>query len=508
MIEIVIGRIIVIIITVGLVSFVAARAWHHLPARMFVLFAVPLVLISSTNILQEFGNATSLGLLIRQINIVLTGAAVAAMHLLVAALFVPEWWQGRRPIIWITLPYVVALVALTLDLLFGAGIFLTTIRAGALQGGELAARLTPIGYVLLTLFVAGSALPIIVLVTAFIRKAHNRRLIGVLVGIFCAALIVSSVPGVLRLPAAWNGTILAALLIIGPAYVVLSSDLLIPVRLASDLALRSMRDAVVVEGHDGQVLFANPAAIALGVTEGRSLRLTMLSIGIEPEVLQAIALAGNQGQVSEHNLMLADRQLEVLVAPIRARNGNNHATLIIGRDVTEAAQYTAQIEQERAQLDLAVQQLSARERERDQLTATIQSLALPLIPIAEGVLVLPVVGNFDQLLQGELAEVLLRGIVREHARLVLIDITGLHLLDTTGANILLEAVKAASLLGARCVLAGVRPEIAQALVSLGVSFGTLQTAATLQQALQEELNSTAHKNIAGRPIAKNLPSIH
>jgi len=489
MIEIVIGRIVVIIITVILASFVAARAWHHLPARMFVLFAIPLVLISALNILQEFGETTSLGLIIRQINIVLIGLAVTTLHLLIAALFLPEWWRGRRPIIWITLPYIVAVIALTLDILLRAGILLTTIVTGALQGGALAARLTPAGYGLLTLFLIGSSLPIIVLVVAFIRTPQHRRLIGVLVGTIFISLLFSAVPGLVGLPASWNGVLLSALLITGPAYVVLRSDLLIPIRLASDLALHSIQDAVVVVGQDGQVLFTNPSATALGMVEGSSLRVIIQSIGIDTAVLEALTLAAKHGQRSEHALVIAGRQLELMVAPILARGGSSQGMLLLGRDVTEAAQRTDQIEQERTRLDAVVNELTARERERDQLTATIQSLALPLIPVLEGVLILPLVGDFDQLRHGELAEVLLQGIQREHARLVLIDITGLHLLDTAGAKALLDAVNAARLLGARCVLAGVRPEIAQTLVSLGVTLGDLRTTATLQQALQDELTS-------------------
>ncbi len=110
-----------------------------------------------------------------------------------------------------------------------------------------------------------------------------------------------------------------------------------------------------------------------------------------------------------------------------------------------------------------------------------------MIPVLEGVLVLPLVGEFDTVRAGEFTATLLQGIERERARLVLIDITGVPLLDTVSAQGLLTGVRAAALLGARCVLVGVRPEIAQALVALGTSLDGLATAANLQQALWSEL---------------------
>lgn len=78
---------------------------------------------------------------------------------------------------------------------------------------------------------------------------------------------------------------------------------------------------------------------------------------------------------------------------------------------------------------------------------------------------------------------LLEGIERRHAHTVLIDLTGLPLLDMAGAQGLLSGISAAALLGARCVLVGVRPEVAQALVALGLSLHELITAATLEQAV-------------------------
>jgi anti-anti-sigma regulatory factor len=190
-------------------------------------------------------------------------------------------------------------------------------------------------------------------------------------------------------------------------------------------------------------------------------------------------------------VMLGERQIECLVAPVADAHGRLLGTLLLGRDVTEVEQHTALIEQERARLAETVRQLEAEQVERAQLAATVQELSLPLIPVLDGVLVLPLIGAFDDARIDEFTGVLLDGIERAHARLVLIDITGVPLLDTSGAAGLLRGVRAAALLGARCVLVGVRPEIAQALVSLGVPLDELVTAATLQQAVHNEIRSAS-----------------
>jgi rsbT co-antagonist protein RsbR len=114
------------------------------------------------------------------------------------------------------------------------------------------------------------------------------------------------------------------------------------------------------------------------------------------------------------------------------------------------------------------------------------------------VLVLPLVGSFDTERQADFIPVLLASIQREHARHVLIDLTGLPAIDAEGAAALLQSVHAADLLGARCTLVGVRPQIAQALVELGLPLDGVDTSATLQQAVQREIR----RHAARRAVAQ------
>lgn len=115
----------------------------------------------------------------------------------------------------------------------------------------------------------------------------------------------------------------------------------------------------------------------------------------------------------------------------------------------------------------------------------MRALSLPVIPVIEGVLVMPLIGDLDAVRASEFTSVLLKAI--ERARIALIDVTGVPVLDTVGAAALMQATQAAALLGTRCILVGIRPEIAQTLVALGVPLGTMTTAATLQQGLRSVL---------------------
>jgi rsbT co-antagonist protein RsbR len=110
----------------------------------------------------------------------------------------------------------------------------------------------------------------------------------------------------------------------------------------------------------------------------------------------------------------------------------------------------------------------------------IQELSAPIIPIYEGVLVLPLIGTIDSQRAGMIITTLLDSITRQNARIVLLDITGVPLVDTQVAHHLLQAAHAVRLLGAVLVLVGIRPEIAQTIVHLGVNLSDIVTRANLQ----------------------------
>lgn len=117
----------------------------------------------------------------------------------------------------------------------------------------------------------------------------------------------------------------------------------------------------------------------------------------------------------------------------------------------------------------------------------IRALSTPVIPIWDQVLVLPVIGVLDAARARQLMEHLLEQIVARQARFVIVDVTGVAHVDTQVANHLLTATRAARLVGARSILVGIRPQVGQTLVRLGVSFGELETELDLRSGLERAL---------------------
>ena len=125
-----------------------------------------------------------------------------------------------------------------------------------------------------------------------------------------------------------------------------------------------------------------------------------------------------------------------------------------------------------------------REKVVRQQQQVIIELSTPVIQVWQGILTLPIVGAIDSPRAAKITEDLLERIVAAQARVVIMDITGVPLVDTGVANRLLKTVRAASLLGAHCLLVGIRPEIAQTVVHLGVDLSGIETCADLQSGLE------------------------
>jgi rsbT co-antagonist protein RsbR len=123
---------------------------------------------------------------------------------------------------------------------------------------------------------------------------------------------------------------------------------------------------------------------------------------------------------------------------------------------------------------------STREATIRAQSAALQELSAPIIPIYGGVLVLPLIGSIDTQRAAAIMETLLEGVAARNARVVLLDITGVPVVDTSVAHHLIQAARAVRLLGAEIVLVGIRPEIAQTIVQLGVDLSGIATMADLQ----------------------------
>jgi rsbT co-antagonist protein RsbR len=112
----------------------------------------------------------------------------------------------------------------------------------------------------------------------------------------------------------------------------------------------------------------------------------------------------------------------------------------------------------------------------------LMELSTPVVTLWDGVLALPLIGTLDSARTQVVMESLLQRIVDLGATIAIIDITGVPTVDTLTAQHLLKTVAAARLMGADCIISGMRPQIAQTIVHLGVDLGTVITKATLADA--------------------------
>jgi rsbT co-antagonist protein RsbR len=138
-------------------------------------------------------------------------------------------------------------------------------------------------------------------------------------------------------------------------------------------------------------------------------------------------------------------------------------------------------------LQEARERLSERERAFEDQSQLIQELSTPIMPIHEGVLVLPMVGAVDSRRATQVMESVLERIVEYQADVVILDITGVPIVDTNVANHLLQMARAVKLLGAQIVLVGIGAEIAQTIVQLGVDLGGVTTRSNLQSGIEYAL---------------------
>ncbi|GAA0423821.1 hypothetical protein Acor_44540 [Acrocarpospora corrugata] len=125
----------------------------------------------------------------------------------------------------------------------------------------------------------------------------------------------------------------------------------------------------------------------------------------------------------------------------------------------------------------------AREEVITNQAEQLLELATPVVKLWHGVVALPLVGTLDSARAQVVMEKLLQTLVDTGSEHAIIDITGVSAVDTQVAQHLLKTIVAARLMGADCIISGIRPQIAQTIVALGIEFGDIATKATLADAL-------------------------
>jgi len=132
-------------------------------------------------------------------------------------------------------------------------------------------------------------------------------------------------------------------------------------------------------------------------------------------------------------------------------------------------------------------------------------LSTPVVTLWQGILALPLIGTLDSARTQVVMESLLQRIVDTGSLIAILDITGVPTVDTLVAQHLLKTIAAARLMGADCIISGIRPQIAQTIVHLGVDLNTVTTKATLADAFAIALKRTGRTVSAIRDVNDSRP---
>ncbi|AVH98957.1 polyvinylalcohol dehydrogenase [Streptomyces cinereoruber] len=226
-------------------------------------------------------------------------------------------------------------------------------------------------------------------------------------------------------------------------------------------------------------------------------------------ILDAVSKGGLAGR-GEHFAVV--RSLLVELSRTRARQGFTPTETAVSvfalKEVLESF-LGGSVEDVRAYLqfsrlldDLGLFTVEEYARTREEIISAqsqqLLELSTPVVKLWDGVVGVPLVGTLDSARTQVVMEKLLQALVDSNSAHAIIDITGVPAVDTQVAQHLLKTVVAARMMGAECTISGIRPQIAQTIVALGIEFGDIPTKATLADALRHALVEI-DKAAAARP---------
>lgn len=236
---------------------------------------------------------------------------------------------------------------------------------------------------------------------------------------------------------------------------------------------RAMSDIVLVFDAQGTYLDVAPTQPELRHGYSQQLLGQRIDQVVSPDVaadyLAVIGAVLASGEPRQHNYVFPGPDGEQLFNATVSKLSDN-SVLWVARDVTA---------QRAAEVELASMQEQIIEAQR----AALRELSTPIIPLGAGVVAMPLIGTIDSARAQLVIETLLQGVAEQRARAAILDITGVQVVDTQVANALLQAAQAVKLLGAQVIITGIRPEVAQTLVGLGLELSGIITRATLESGI-------------------------
>jgi rsbT co-antagonist protein RsbR len=238
---------------------------------------------------------------------------------------------------------------------------------------------------------------------------------------------------------------------------------------------------VLVMGADGRVTYVNPAVERTsGYTASELVGTDGLSILYRDEALETalaerrkVTTSGNEIVDYEIDLTTKSGQTRRIAwTSLNRRRPDGEVIEIVGFGVDMTDRVRAEAERRALQEGIIHAQQEV-----------LRQLSTPLVPITDDVLVMPLVGKVDPNRAQDVLETLLHGVAGRAAKVVILDITGVPMIDQQVASALIDAAKAVRLLGADVIVTGIRADVARALIDLGVDLGNIVTRSTLQSAI-------------------------
>lgn len=129
-------------------------------------------------------------------------------------------------------------------------------------------------------------------------------------------------------------------------------------------------------------------------------------------------------------------------------------------------------------------ELSQRIDQIEKQREAIETLSVPVIEVWSGVLCIPIVGVLDSRRAADITTALMETVVRNKARYAIIDLTGIEVMDTSSADHFLRMARSVTLLGAKCALSGIHPNIARTIIHMGLDLGGLKSFRSMREALR------------------------
>ena len=273
-------------------------------------------------------------------------------------------------------------------------------------------------------------------------------------------------------------------------------------RRKADILHRTVLDAlpigVVLASQARELLIYNPAQQRMvgGLMDDDGDDLTgihgvFMADGETPLAMEDSGLARSlRGEAVEEEVVIRNPRItaplrqHIIWTPLRDESGDVHATLGLAQDITVQRSLETELRLRNAELAASEE---AKTQMIERLRYSIDELSNPILEVWDDVLVMPIIGVVDSRRTADMVQRLLTEVARSQASFVIVDLTGVEIVDTSTADHLMKLIRKVELIGARCVLTGIRPAVAETLVDIGVDFGRITTLRNLKHGLREAM---------------------